>query len=444
MFALIACAAQLYIFHWGVITPDTVVQYSQAVSGQYDDWHPPVTAWLWRQLRHINPGSAPMLILNATLYWGALLTIANVLLKRSGWPAAALILAFGLLPIPFGEVGSILKDPLLACLLTMAAALIIARNAGGSVALAIAAVPLIVLAAATRFNAAFAAAPLILLILPARWTRSFWRALGLGLLVAVTLAASSWAINIAMLKPHRSQPFIQLVNFDLAGIIAHGGDNGYPLLSDRAAARFTAHCYDPWLYGKRDEVSCAIPEDSIAMFVKQSGESPSGIWLNAIIASPLAYLKHRAAHLNHNWRFMLPDIPNDAVYIMSAPNDLGLHFTVTPLAKKVSDIAYRMARSPAGRPISWLMVAIGLLIVAPTLPSRRIVTGLAFSALIYGGAYTVVSVAADLRYHLWTMLAGLIGIAIVFAERGKLHPGRFAIALIPVLLVGYLEMHALK
>lgn len=443
LFALLACAAQLYIFHWGVITPDTVVQYGQALSGRYDDWHPPVTAWLWRQMLPIGHGGAPMLILNSLLYWGALLTIANVLARRSGWPAAALMLALGLLPIPFGEVGSVLKDPLLACLLAMATALIIARNAGGSIALALAALPLIVVAAATRFNAAFAAAPLILLILPERWTRGPWRTLALGIVAALALAASSWAINVAMLKPHRSQPFIQLVNFDLAGIIAHGGHNGYPLLNDHVARRFTAHCYDPSLYGKRDEVNCPVPEDSIAVYVQRTGESPTGIWLNAILGSPLAYARHRAAHLNNNWRFMLPDVPNDAVYVMSAPNDLGLRFNVTPIAKKVSDAAYVMARSPVGRPISWIMVAIGLLIMAPGLPSRRIVTGLGLSALIYGGAYAVVSVAADLRYNLWTMLAGLIGIAIVAAEWRSVRPVRLGIALIPLLLVGYLEMRAL-
>ena len=447
LFALAACATQLYIFHWGVITPDTVVQYGQAVTGQYDDWHPPITAWLWRQLLRLGAGrdlgGAPMLMLNIALYWGALLLIANILARRSGWPAAALMLALGLLPIPFGEVGSILKDPLLACLLAMATALIIARNAGGSIALALVALPLIVVASATRFNAAFAAAPLVLLLLPVRWTRSVWRTVALGLAAAAILAASSWVINVALLKPHRSQPFLQLVNFDLAGIIAQGGDNGYPLLSDHAARRFTAHCYTPALYGARDQDVCAVAEDSLAVFVAQPGESATGVWLNAILGSPLAYARHRAAHLNHNWRFMLRTVPNDAVYVMSAPNAFGLHFTVTPLAKSISHAAYLTARSPVGRPISWIMIAIGLLIVAPTLPSRRILTGLAWSALIYGGAYAVVSVASDLRYNLWTMLAGLIGIAIVFAERGKLRPLRSLVAVVPLIVVVALELRAL-
>jgi len=441
-FAVLACGVQLYAFHWGVITPDTVVQYGQAVSGQYDDWHPPITAWLWRQTFHVAQGGAPMLVLNVLLYWGAILLIANMLARRNGWPAAALMLALGLLPIPFGEVGSILKDPLLACLLAMAAALAIARENRGSIAYALAALPLIVVASATRFNAPFAAAPLLLLLLPARWTQGMWRFAGGLIVAAALLAASSWAINVAMLKPHRSQPFLQLVNFDLAGIVAHGGRNGYPLLSDRAAARFTAHCYDPHLYGARDQEACAIPEDSLAVAVEQ-GESGIGIWLNAIIGSPVAYLKHRVAHLNHNMRFMLPAVPNDAVYVMSAPNDLGLHFTINPLAKAISDAAYKMAVSPLGRPATWMAIALGLLIVARTLPSRHVLTALGVSALAYGGAYMVVSVAADLRYNLWTLLAGLIGIAIVVAEGRSLKLWRVGAGLVPILAVMALEWRAL-
>ena len=58
---------QLGAFRWGVITPDSAVQYGQALSGRYDDWHPPVTAFLWRQLLHLAPGGAPFLLLDLLL-----------------------------------------------------------------------------------------------------------------------------------------------------------------------------------------------------------------------------------------------------------------------------------------------------------------------------------------------------------------------------------------
>ena len=57
---------------------------------------------------------------------------------------------------------------------------------------------------------------------------------------------------------------------------------------------------------------------------------------------------------------------------------------------------------PAAR---WLALAFGVLLVAPTLPSRRLILPLVLSALLYGLAYSVLSVASELRYYLWTMIA---------------------------------------
>jgi hypothetical protein len=132
---VVLCAAfallQLWAFHWGVITPDSVVQYGQALSGRYDDWHPPVTAWLWRQLPHLGPGGAPFLLLDILLYWAAIGLIADGLRTRHGWPAAALPILIALLPVAFGQIGAILKDTLMACLLLLAASLLARRSWGG-------------------------------------------------------------------------------------------------------------------------------------------------------------------------------------------------------------------------------------------------------------------------------------------------------------------------
>jgi hypothetical protein len=253
---------------------------------------------------------------------------------------------------------------------------------------------------------------LLILALPARLTRRPLPIAALAVVAALALFASNWAINVAALRPHRSQPFLSLVNFDLAGIIAHGGANGYPALSDTDAAQFTAHCYEPRLYGARDGEVCARPEDSIAIWTAAHGESAVGVWLNAILTSPRAYLAHRIDHLNWNWRIAPTAIPNDAVYVMSQPNSLGLHFDSRPAAKWLSQAAFAMARSPFGRPILWIVVAAGLLIAAPWLRERRFVTALAASALLYGLGYALVSVASDLRYHLWTMLAAQIALVV--------------------------------
>jgi hypothetical protein len=441
------CALQLYAFHWGVITPDTVVQYGQALTGHYDDWHPPVTAWLWRQLLHLHHGSAPFLLFDVLLYWTGIASIALILQRRAGMPAAAAIIGFASLPIGFGEIGSILKDSLLACLLVMATALILRREDRPRCWwLAVLALPLIVVASATRFNAVFAATPLIVMLLPAHWVRRPARMLIAGIGAAALLAFTGWLINDAMLAPTKSRPIFSLVNFDLAGIAAHGGGNPYPLLGYAEAARLTAYCYSPRLYGQVDDDGCAPAEDSLVDYADRHHRGAIAIWLKAVTAAPLPYAAHRLAHLNWNWRFLIADIPNDAVYIMSEPNDLGLRFIPNPVTRAVGVAARWMAWSPFGRPISWLAIAIGLLVVAPGLPSRRFVTAMAVSALLYGGGYAAISVSCDLRYNLWTMLAVMIGLAVAFADwrAGAARPGkaRALWAAAPFMLVAVLEMVA--
>ncbi|MBD3760719.1 hypothetical protein [Rhizorhabdus sp.] len=444
---VVLCAAfallQLWAFHWGVITPDSVVQYGQALSGRYDDWHPPVTAWLWRQLHHLGPGGAPFLLLDILLYWAAIGLIADGLRARHGWPAAALPILIALLPVAFGQIGAILKDTLMACLLLLAASLLARRSWGGPGWLALAALPLILIAAATRFNALFAALPLLLLAVPQRWIARPRRYVATATGAVLLLVAGTAAINEAMLRPHHSHPLYSLINFDLGGIVAQGGPSWYPGMTAGRAKALTAHCYDPRLYGARDEEICAEPEDAIAAHAARSGEQPIGLWLNAIITAPGAYVRHRIAHLNWNWRLAVPSVPDDSVYMMSQPNDLGLRFVPNAATRAVVGAARIMAASPLGRPASWIALALGLLVAAPRLPSRRLVTALALSALLYGAGYALISVASDLRYHLWTLLAAMLGLAVTLAERAAISRRRAMLMIAPVLIVAIVEMGAL-
>jgi hypothetical protein len=434
---------QLTAFRWGVITPDSIVQYGQAISGHYDDWHPPVTAWLWRQLLRIAPGGAAFLMLDIALYWGAAGLLADLLRRRHGWGVAALPILIALAPIPFGQVGAILKDPLMACLMLMATALLARHEEGDARWARWIALPLILLAGATRINAIFAALPLLMLAAPAGWLRRPMTFVATATGALALLFTASWNLNEAMLRPSHSRPILSLVNFDLAGIVAQGGASGYPGVDPARARAITRHCYDPRLYGARDEVTCATPEGWLVDHITRTGDSPVGIWLNAIIAAPDAWARHRLTHLNWNWRLAVPRVPDDAVYMMSAPNPYALEFWPNAGTHIVVDAARAMAISPLGRPASWLAVALGLLVVASRLRRRRIVVTLAVSALAYGGAYALVSVAPDMRYNLWTMLAAMTGLVLLLAERPALPGWRWALAIAPLAVVSAIEMGAL-
>jgi hypothetical protein len=159
-----------------------------------------------------------------------------------------------------------------------------------------------------------------------------------------------------------------------------------------------------------------------------------------IAQHPLPWLRHRLAHLDRNWRFLVADVPDDAVYIMQTPdNDLGLSYRASPAATAIYRAASLLAASPLGRPATWLAVAAGLLALSASLRCRAAVVALTLSALLYGGAYGVVSVASDLRYNLWTMLAAALALALAAGDLRDVPRQRLTRSAIGVGVVMLLE-----
>jgi len=440
---------QLYAFHWGVVSTDTLFQWDQALTGRYDDWHPPATTWLWRQLMHLVPGAAPILIFDCLLYWAGVWLIADALRRRGRNRAMAAMLAVAALPIPFGQMGAILKDPLLAACCLAALGLAVAAEGVAltrrRAACAIACL-LLAFASATRFNAVFATAPLLILWMPPRWLAGPARTLPALAAAAAILAGANLLIDGVLLRPHRSQPIFSLVNFDLAGIAAHGGTGAYPDLAPAEERRWVALCYRPGQFNPNYRPECDTVEEKLAVYSEEEHVGPVTLWLRAIARSPLAYARHRLDHLNRNLRFAVGGVPNDAVYLMAtAPNPYGLSFHANAATRMVSRAAYWMAVSPLGRPATWLAVALGLLLLAPRLAGGRMVAAAALSALGYGGAYAVVSVAPDLRYNLWTMLAAMVALILAVAggRRAAIPRAGWLLPLLPALLAVVVELGAL-
>ena len=405
---LIAALAALHllIFWPGVVTPDSLSQYAQAVSGHYEDWHPPVMAFLWRQLGWLAPGQAPFLVMLALLYWGGSLLLADGLRRRNRPRPALAVIAIVAMPIAFGEMGSIIKDSLLTACCLAAVGLTVQP---GRVARPIAA-GLLIIAAATRFNAVFAAAPLLVWLMPVRWQGGRWRHAGLVILTLGLLSLSTWLINQVALAPRRTHPMVSLVGFDLAGIVDHGGNASIPPLSHEASVTLTARCYTPAQFNPRYRDDCDEAEGNLA---RATGGQLARTWLTAIAQHPLPWLRHRLAHADNNWRFLLARVPDDAIYIMPTPaNDLGLSYRPSRPAIAIYRAASLLAASPLGRPASWLALAAALLLLTSWFRCHRAVTALSLSALLYGGAYAIVSVAPDLRYNLWTMLSAALALAI--------------------------------
>ena len=160
-----------------------------------------------------------------------------------------------------------------------------------------------------------------------------------------------------------------------------------------------------------------------------------------MLRHPLAYAEHRLSHFNINTRFLVQDEIERPVQDQSAPNDW--HYTVGPNPALSAIDAGRGGQrdTPLGWPIWWLAVALGALILAPALPSRRLILPLAASSLLYGFGYLVFSVAAEMRYHLWTMIAALLAAVLVIGDLvagSRIARVRIWLAIAPAVLVSVL------
>jgi hypothetical protein len=154
----------------------------------------------------------------------------------------------------------------------------------------------------------------------------------------------------------------------------------------------------------------------------------------AAAAHPLAYTAHRLAHLNATDRWWVPfRWPGAAPPGGSEPNDLGLA-QPAPRATAWEALAGVLVETPAGWPIVWIAVAAMALAAGwrSAGPAAALARALLISALALEASFAVVSIASDLRYHLWPMIA--TALALVLLGRAPWRRGRVAIAVLAAVI----------
>ena len=440
----VMCAAALLqaALYWpGIMIWDSIRQYREALNGRFDDWHPPILDWLWRQLTAIGPGPATMLVLQLLLYWGGYALLV-AWAARQGRRALAVALGLcALFPLALALIGVVMKDSLMAATLIAATGLIAWTLTGRASWARIPAILLLLFAAAVRFNAVLACLPLLIAALPASWRATPVRLAvsaiaGLALLLLVLPAVNG------ALRARPTGVALSLVIFDLGGITENSRTNVFPPvpgIDDPVAVNHG--CYDPveWdPYSWWVDEPCAIGFTNLVPALYRTGESPYRLWLRAIAAHPIAYAKHRLAHFNANSRFLVRREIAKPVPDQSDPNPWNYRIQPTASISALDQLVTDLEATPLEWPIWWMGLAAGLLLLAPSLPSRSLITALASSSLLYGLGYLVLSVASEMRYHLWTMMAALVAAVLAagdLARLPRLPMRRLAAALIlPVLI----------
>jgi hypothetical protein len=401
----------------GIATYDSVAQFGQVLSGTYDDWHPPAMARLWAFLHGaVGGGAQPMLVLQVALYWLGIGLIAAVLAREGRGRTASAILLCGALPVFLVWQVAMLKDAQMLGAMLAGVGVVAWWRLGprrvpwwgwGFAALAFGYATLV------RANAVFAVAPLVAMLGATRWRV---RAMLAATMVLAVLAGMP-VVNHAIFGAAESGVKTTQPRYDLAGIAVRVADPSAARLTvAQAEALRRGHCVKAFFWDPLGSEPCADAEGTL-------GELTTGqlyaTLASAILHHPLAYTAHRIAHLNSTERWLVPARwpeawpPDEAEHNAIGLGDPG------PVMRWFVNATTPLAETPLAWPIAWLVVAVAMLIVAlrrPSSPRRDLALALLVSGLSLEASFAVISIASDLRYHLWPMMAAALAAVLVLTD----------------------------
>jgi hypothetical protein len=420
--ASLGAALICYAYWPGIMIDDARWQYQQAVDNAYEDWHPPIMAWVWRQLIALSPGPAPMLTLQVLLYWIGFVLIASAAYRRGHSRLALALAATGFLPAPLALMGSVTKDALMAGALLMATGMLLwrplVRSALARAALSGGVMAALFFAAALRFNAFFACIPLALVALPDRLTCTKPRML-LSAVAAAGAFLMTAPVIAGLLHAEDTDVQLSLIIFDIGGITEHTGLSQFPDMHVPNAVAVNHRCYDPYGWDSYSDWAtkpCPLGFDAVQARIDDDDLNPGNLWIRAIAAHPLAYLDHRLAHFNLSTWFIVPRGPDFTAWSQSVPNPWNFRIRESGLLTAISALANGAAVTPLGWPIFWISVALAAIVGGTIAGLPREPIAIALSGFLYGCGYFVVGVATGIRYYMWTFSGAAVAAILVGAE----------------------------
>lgn len=419
-----ACVGALAIFWPGFVGYDAAQQYAQALSGRYVDWHPPIMARLWAVLLVFGDGAGAMLAVQMILYWLGAGLVAITLAGIGRACAAVAVLALAASPLFLGWQVEVVKDAQMSGALFAAIGLIATwRLRGEPIPLAVWPMILLLLLYATllRGNAIFATIPIAMMLIPG-WSARARIAVGLVAILATIILMPMINQRLFHAEPTTIQR--SLPKYDLAGIWMQGGAGNGLTPAERAAIR-DGRCYKAYFWDPLGHAQRCGPA------LRRLDAQPLSVltrdWVGAIVANPVAYLRHRLYHLNSTDRWIVPrrwlrgspathnwaGDPGIARDVVGTPNPSYAAYWLQVRVALLAD-------TPFCWPICWIILAVTSALAlrrAPETAARSLALLLLASALATEASFVFISIASPLRYHLWPMMAIALAFVLVMSER---------------------------
>ncbi|PZF74188.1 hypothetical protein [Taibaiella soli] len=403
----------------GFISPDTIDQYHQALTGVYDDWHPPVMALLWHCFMFVQKGTGPMLLFQLAMLWTACAILMSCFRNNV---IKLFVLLFCCSPIVQNFAGYIVKDVHMAFSWLLAISIIlraIVQERKLSKPEVVAVLVLLLYGTWVRINALPGVLPLLYLLVRQQFPllKEIKKA-GLSVAGCLALLVIMSGVQNLVIKPEATHPENKLFLQDLSGIFVHTNQNVFPdFMYDPDANFDTAYIRTHFTTATFDDIwarNMIVDGDSVAV-LKHS-------WQKAVKENFPLYLRNRYDGFLYFLRIKnRPNVKLTYYWFFATPNQFQFAVRHNGLLDAMERSVKLQANFIYMKPWFWLLVNVLLFPLAFRMKRGKMQLPflmLLISSLFYLlPQFFIYQIDTDFRYFYWNCVA--VSLAAILLVNGQ-------------------------
>ena len=416
----------IVIFYPGFFSNDSLDQWNQAKLNEYKTWHPIIMSVIWHHISKLF-GAGSFFMLNQIMYWLGIGLFIDITLGRR-----LRYLAIAFFPPIFMMSLNVWKD--VACFTSLTLGidfLLLWLKNHKRLSLVIAGI-FFLYACLVRLNGYIPTVTIVITTVFCFWPGNIIKKISISLcfafLLGLSVKSSNELLNLTY-KPRTDHPLPTLMVWDIAGIYVNEKLNLPPPkivhVVDEAEAQRWLNNYLPtvcsicWTSG----IDCNNRSSKEDLILLQT-------WLKTVAEHPLSYLKHRLHLTRDLWGF------RDYVYYpyhgfwqnhqtekSLFPGPVG-----DALFARLDHLFHILEHTLIFQPIVWILInlfvtlAEGLKFLRHgTLHKKsKLTLAIALSGLANAVSLVFLAVAADYRYMIWTIMAGILSLTLHITKSERL------------------------
>ncbi|MCB1582138.1 MAG: hypothetical protein R3E90_05640 [Marinicella sp.] len=427
-----ALILQSYIFYPGYMSFDSAYQYSQVISGEWNNISPIVMVGLWTLTDAVIPGPGGLFLLFQILSLAGL-TLFVFSLSINQWFKFILLFLIFFWPFNLMIMPHLWKDVGLMSLLFLAiGSLNTYRHNGRTISFVLALTALII-ASMFRFESIFYLTPLIFYLL-SLWfshhnksTNKAKLTFLTSLVILTSLASTQVITKLSDSKKIALWQTVALwdmarVSIKVQQLLLPGFTTGEGMTLEDLSRANTSWTNTHLFSKTQSGVNSGLGYP----YSNEQNKTLLNSWLNMILSYPVAYLSHRAEVSNELLRINDAEKkPVDIYYTRKqiyfsdghTLNDSSINLTITKWVNKHLNDFYFMG---------WFYCLIQFVLLVVMFfrkqsANRMLIMALSSSGLLSVLALTFVAPSAEQRYLIWLVNSTLLASSLVLRQKQEFH-----------------------